>query len=105
MQRLRSSQAARLDRDRDMNHKETVRQGIEAEAAKPVLDRAFDRAKEALTTRLLGTSPAEPQAILTLHAAIQGIEAARTAVSQEIGAGVMSGKAIEAEVVAQQTQN
>lgn len=88
-----------------MNHKQTVVQGLEAEHAKPVLDRAFDRAKEAMTAKLLGTSPAEPQAILTLHAAIQGIEAARTAVSQEIGAGVMSAKAIEAEAVAQQNQD
>lgn len=73
-----------------MNDQETIRMGAEAEAVQPVINRAFDKAREALLQKLLGTSPGEPQAILTLHAAIQGIEAARQAVVGEIGAGKLA---------------
>lgn len=87
------------------DHKDAVIQGSQAEQAKPVIDRAFDRAKDALTKQLLATSPAEPQAILTLHAAIQGIDAARTAVNQEIGAGKLSQAVLDGEAaMAEQKQ-
>ncbi len=79
------------------NHRETMTKGREAEQAKLVLDRAFDRARDAMMTKLLATSPGEPQQVLTLHAAIQGIEAARQAVVQEIGAGKLSESALVAE--------
>jgi len=86
-------------------HREDVVRGVEARNAKPVLDRAFDRVRTAMIEKLLKTSPSEREEILGLHSSIQGIDAARTAVAQEIGAGDMAQTSLDArDLMAKQQQ-
>lgn len=80
----------------DRNREDVVK-GIEARGAKPVLDRAFDRVRAVMLEKLVRTSPSEREEILGLHASIQGIDAARLAVSQEIGAGDMAQASLDAQ--------
>lgn len=78
-----------------MNDAETQAAGARAEQALLVLDPAMDRVKEAILAELVGTSPQHSEKILSLHRAVQSVDATRAAIREVVANGKVAAFAIE----------
>ena len=79
-----------------MTHHETAKLGREAEQALEVVNGAFDLVRDGLVKKLLAATPGS-EAVHSLHASAQAVDAARQAVIQVIANGKQSEHALKLE--------
>lgn len=77
-----------------MTDAEAENEGRKAEQALAVLGPAMDKVKEAILRELVQTSPVHTDKILTLHRAVQNVDATRQAIMDVVNNGKIAAVAI-----------
>lgn len=77
-----------------MTDAEAEMEGRKAEQAMQVLGPAMDKVKEAILRELVQTSPAHADKILTLHRAVQNVDATRQVIMDVVNNGKIAAVAL-----------